>query len=130
MGGRDILRVVRKARPVGRGREFQDVQRDRVQPVRRNDVTRERLPGVRIDNRRRDAGRDRSECLAGRSAVGTVVVLVPGTTLRKPSYPTKKNVLSRMMGPPSVAPNRFDRVLGRTSAKGFLASSAEFRRYS
>jgi len=73
-------------------------------------------------------GSFRMPCLS--FAVGTVVVLVHGTTLRKPSYPTKKKVWSRMMRPPAVAPKRFDRVLGRTSANGFLASSAEFRRYS
>src|SRR5258708_17922495 len=48
-----------------------------------------------------------SVTVARSAFVGTRVVLTVGATWRKPSQDTKKNVLSRMMGPPRVGPYWF-----------------------
>src|SRR5262249_7140070 len=61
------------------------------------------------------------------AADGTVARPASCWPRRCPSYPTKKNVWSFLIGPPSTPPNWFRRNDGFCGAKKFRASNAAFR---
>src|SRR5262249_4966181 len=95
---------------------IENLQRNRIDAVGRNDVVRKRRPraaalrvtgggqGI-VDDERRLLVRVAPAEVARRSAaVGTLVVVGNGTRSREPSNGLMKKVLFRTMGPVTVTP--------------------------